>query len=68
MLKELQSCRENHKKVGLRYDDALKNSKVASVKCSSVKPIGQLCNTQFLVKEAYTSNVACQLNLATNVS
>ena len=67
-LKELQSCRENNKKVGLRYDDALKNSKVASLKYSSVKPIPQLCNTQFLVKETDTSTVACQVNLATTVS
>jgi hypothetical protein len=67
-LKELQACRENHKKVGLRYDDTLKNSKVASVKYSSVKPIGQLCNTQFLVKEIDTSTVACQVNLDTTVS
>ncbi len=67
-LKELQSCREDHKKVGLRYADALKNSKVASLKYSSVKSIGQLCNTKFLVKETDTSTVACQVNLAANVS
>jgi hypothetical protein len=33
-LKELQVCREEHKKVGLRYFDALKNSKVAAMKYS----------------------------------
>ena len=52
----------------MRYADALKNSKVASLEYSSVKPIGQLCNTEFLVKETDTSTVACQVNLATNVS
>ena len=52
----------------MRYADALKNSKVASLKYSSVKPIRQLCNTEFLAKETDTSTVACQVNLATNVS
>ena len=52
----------------MRYDDALTNSKVASVEYSSVNIIGQLCNTQFLVKETDTSTVACQVNLATTVS
>ena len=33
-LKELQVCREEHKKVGKRYADALKNSKVAAMKYS----------------------------------
>ena len=38
------------------------------MKYSSVKPIGPLCNTQFLVKETDTSTVACQVNLAATVS
>ena len=67
-LKELQSCRELRMKVGLRYADALKNSKVASVKYSSVKPLDELCNTQFMVRETDISTVACQVNLATTVS
>jgi hypothetical protein len=67
-LKELQTCRENHKRVGLRYVKALKNSKVASLKYSYVEPTSPLSTTQFLVKETVTCTVSCQVNLATNVS
>ena len=66
-LKELQTCRENHKKVGLRYADALKNAKVASLKYSSVQQINPLFTTQFLVKEKDTNTVACQVNLDTTI-
>ena len=41
-LKELQLCREDNKKVGLRYADALKNSKVAAMKYSCVEQINPL--------------------------
>jgi hypothetical protein len=67
-LQELQTCRENHKRVGLRYTKALKNSKVASLKYSYVEPISSLSTTQFLVKETVTCTVSCQVNLAINVS
>ncbi len=44
-LKELQTCREDHKKVGLRYANALKNSKVAAMKYLCAEQISQLCTT-----------------------
>jgi hypothetical protein len=57
-LKELKTCCKNHKRVGLRYAKALKNSKVASLKYSSVEAIDPLCTTQCIVKESDTSTVA----------
>jgi len=50
-LKELQVCREQHKKVGLRYAKALKNSKVEAMKYSCVEQISPLTTTQFFVKD-----------------
>jgi hypothetical protein len=44
-LKELQTCRHEHKRVGLRYADALKNSKVAAMKYSCVEQTSPLCTT-----------------------
>ena len=66
-LKELQTCRENNNKIGLRYAEALKNSKVASLKYSSVKAMNPFITTQFLVKEKDTCTVACQVNLDTTI-
>ncbi len=67
-LKELQSCCEDHKKVGLRYADALKNYKVAAMKYSCVEKISQLCTTQFFVKETDASTIHCEVDLNTTVS
>jgi hypothetical protein len=67
-LKELQSCRQDHKKVGLRYADALKNSKVVAMKYSCVEKICQLCTTRFFVKETDTSTIHCEVDLNTTVS
>jgi hypothetical protein len=67
-LKELQTCRHEHKRVGLRYADALKNSKVATMKYSYVVQTSPLCTTQFLVKESDTCTVACEVNLDAIVS
>jgi hypothetical protein len=50
-LNEEQSLQEDHRKVGLRCDDALNNSKVAAMKYLCVEQITQFCTTQFLVKE-----------------
>lgn len=66
-LKELQTCCKNNKRVGLRYADALENSKVASLKYSSVEPINPLFSSQFLVKEKESSVVACQVDLDTTI-
>ncbi len=55
-LKVLQSCRQDYKKVGLRYADALKNSKVVAMKYSCVERISQLCTIQFFVKETDASD------------
>ncbi len=62
-LKGLQSLWEDHKRVELRYADALKNSKIAAMKYSCVEQISQFCTTQFLVKETHTSTVDCQVDL-----
>ncbi len=68
VLKELQSCHEDHKKVGLRYANATKNSKVAAMKYSCVEKIRQLCTTQFFVKETDASTINCEVDLDTTVS
>ncbi len=67
-LKELQLCRADHKKVGLRYADALKNSKVAAMQYSCVKQISPLCSSQFFVMETDASNNHCEVDLNTIVS
>ena len=67
-LKELQVCREEHKKVGLRYADALKNSKVAAMKYSCVEQISPLTTTQFFVKENDASTIHYEVDLNTTVS
>jgi hypothetical protein len=54
--------------VGLRYANALKNSKVAAMKYSYVVQTNPLCTTQFLVKESDTCTVACEVNLDAIVS
>jgi hypothetical protein len=67
-LKVLQLCRENHKKVGLKYADALINSKAAAMKFSFVGQTGGLNRSQFIVKEADSSTAICEVDLDTNVS
>jgi hypothetical protein len=67
-LKELQLCREDNKKVGLRYADALKNSKVAAMKYSCVEHINPPTTTQFFVKESDVSTIHCEVDLNTTVS
>jgi len=67
-LKELQVCREQHKKVGLRYAEALKNSKVEAMKYSCVEQISPLTTTQFFVKETDASTIHCEVDLNTTVS
>jgi hypothetical protein len=67
-LKELQVCREEHKKVGKRYADALKNSKVTAMKYSCVEQISSLTTTQFFVKETDASTIHCEVDLNTTVS
>ncbi len=67
-LKALQLCCENHKKVGLRYGDALKNSKVAAMKYSCVEQISQLCTTKFFVKETDAITIHCEVDLNSTVS
>jgi hypothetical protein len=67
-LKEFQLCCEDHKKVGLRYANALKNSKVAAMKYSCVEIISQLCTTQFFVKETDAITIHCEVDLNTTVS
>ena len=67
-LKELQSCRHEHKRVGLRYANALRNSKIASMKYTYVVQTSSLCTTQFLVKQSDKSTVSCEVNLDTIVS
>ena len=67
-LKELQVCREQHKKVGLRYAEALKNSKVEAMKYSCVEQISPLTTTQFFVKENDASTIHCEVDLNSTVS
>ncbi len=67
-LKELQLCREDNKKVGLRYTDALKNSKVAAMKYSYVEQINPPTTTQFFVKESDASTIHCEVDLNTTVT
>ncbi len=67
-LKELQLCRENHKKVGLKYADALINSKAAAMKFSFVEQTIGLNCSQLIVKEADSSTAFCEVDLDTNVS
>ena len=57
-LKELQLCRENHKKVGLKYADALINSEAAAMKFSFVEQTSVLNCCQFIVKEADSSTLS----------
>ncbi len=66
--KELQLCRENHKKVGLKYASALMNSKAAAMNFSCVEKTSELCITQFFVKETNSSNARCEVDLDTTVS
>jgi hypothetical protein len=66
-LKELQVCCEQHKKVGLRYAEALKNSKVEAMKYSCVEQISPLTTTQFFVKENDASTIHCEVDLNTTV-
>ncbi len=67
-LNELQSCREEHKKVGWRYATAMNNSKVAAMKHSCVEVINLSCPTQIAVKEKFSSTVACNVNLCSDIS
>ncbi len=66
-LKELQMCRGDHKKVGLRYANALKNFKVAAMNYSCVEKISQLCTTKFFVKESDASTIHCEVDLNSTV-
>jgi hypothetical protein len=67
-LKELQSCCENHKKAAIKYANALINSKATAMKFSFVEQTSELNCTQFIVKEADSSTVCCEVDLDTNVS
>jgi hypothetical protein len=67
-LNELQSCCEEHKKVGWRYAKALNNSKVASMNYSCIEVINPSCPTQIVVKENFSSTVACYVNLTSDIS
>jgi hypothetical protein len=49
-LKELQTCCHEHKRVGLRFANALKNSKVAAMKYSYVLHTSPLCSRKIFVR------------------
>ncbi len=67
-LTKLQSCREDHKKVGWRYTKALNNSKIAAMKYSCVERINPSHPTQMVAKETDPSNVrACNVNLSSEI-
>ncbi len=61
-------CHENHKIVGLKYADALMNSKAAAMNFSCVEKTSELCITQFFVKETDSSNARYEVDLDTTVS
>ncbi len=67
-LRELQLCCENHKKVGLKYANALMNSKAAAMNFSCVEKTSELCITQFFVKETDSSNAHCKVDRDTTIS
>jgi hypothetical protein len=67
-LKELQLCRENHKKVGLKYANVLMNSKAAAMNFSCVEKTSELCITKFFVKVTDSKNACCEVDLDTTVS